>query len=75
MFLTPVGKIDDSDTKHSNEIDVPKRIRINKQTHPNKWGAIVKALSEGTPMEEIEKHFILTDIQKQQLIDETNGNK
>lgn len=31
-FLTPVGKIDDTDTKHSNDIAVPKTQEIPTQT-------------------------------------------
>lgn len=84
MFLTPVGKIDDSDTKHSEEIATPpypqkkehdNRIPISAKTNPKKWAALVKAISEGQPMEEVEKYFKLTDAQKLELIQEAEKRR
>lgn len=80
MFLTPVGKIDDSDTEHSEDKPVPptppkkatppkdNRIPISSKTNPKKWAALVKAVSEGQAMEEVEKYFKLTESQKTELV-------
>lgn len=83
MFLTPVGKIDDSDTKHSDEMSTPpspqkeqdNRIPISAKTNPKKWAALVKAISEGQPMEEVEKYFKLTEAQKVGLIQEAEKQR
>lgn len=83
MFLTPVGKIDDSDTKHSEEMSTPpapqkeqdNRIPISAKTNPKKWAALVKAISEGQPMEEVEKYFKLTEAQKVGLIQEAEKQR
>jgi len=46
-FLTPVGKIDDTDTIHSEEIQtpLPTKIVLNEK-HPH-WEAVVNAISTG----------------------------
>lgn len=75
-FLTPVGKIDDSDTKHSEELETPKnkvsdgRKRLDKKSNPKTWNSIVQKISEGVDWSTVEEHFIVTDVQKQTIAKE-----
>ena len=69
-FLTPVGKIDDSDTHHSEEIQVPK-----DQPTPNKVleDANVQALIDHTikikgTIVDIERNFAITPVQKETIV-------
>lgn len=61
-FLTPVGKIDDTDTTHSNEITSPKRA-VEKKEKPwlnpgtDSW---TKALSKNATLEEVKKHYSIS---------------
>jgi len=57
-FLTPVGKIDDSETTHSNDIETPKssvkiKLPIGKKV-------VAKHVQMGTPVSEMVKHFEMT---------------
>lgn len=73
-FLTPVGKIDDTDKNHSLEIETPKkkdnRKTLNKKDQPKQWTAIVYKVSEGEAWETIDQYFIITDSQKEQIVKE-----
>ena len=69
-FLTPVGKIDDSDTHHSEEIQVPKA-----QPKPKKVleDANVQALIDHTiknkgTIVDIERNFAITPVQKATIV-------
>jgi hypothetical protein len=42
LFLTPVGKIDDTDTKHSNDIEQPKKASQPKKSEPTESKEINK---------------------------------
>lgn len=60
-FLTPVGKIDDSETTHSNDIETPKssvkiKLPIGKKV-------VAKHVQMGTPVSEMAKHFEMTEEQ------------
>lgn len=61
-FLTPVGKMDDTDTVHSNDIkDTP---RVNKEVFTpmhEKWEGAKKAIQEGSyTVEALKKMFVLS---------------
>ena len=49
-FLTPVGKINDTDTTHSQDISVPAKEDNREWLNPNTmtWSNVVKALSDKT---------------------------
>jgi len=71
-FLTPVGKIDDTEVTHSQEIEIPQtriRQRINKVKEPKRWQALIDKLNSGKTIKEIEEYFIFTDSQKKELLE------
>ena len=58
-FLTPVGKIDDSETTHSNDIETPKSsVKIKL---PIGQKVVAKHVQMGTPVSEMAKHFEMTE--------------
>ena len=58
-FLTPVGKIDDSETTHSNDIETPKSsVKIKL---PIGQKVVAKHVQMGTPVSEMVKHFEMTE--------------
>lgn len=64
-FLTPVGKIDDTDTTNSQEIEIPASNPSNKKeeltpVHPRWIGAINAIIEEKTTIEEIKKTMSLS---------------
>lgn len=74
-FLTPVGKMDDTDTTHSNDIKTPQQTPKKEEpkkkeyftpTHP-KWDGGLKALKEGkTTIQKLKDYYIIsvTDLKK-----------
>jgi hypothetical protein len=83
-FLTPVGKIDDTETTHSNEIPTPQ---AKKQTAPPKkqtappnkaelkpnteqWEKAIKYLVDGGVISQIEAKYALSEVNRQLLMDE-----
>ena len=80
-FLTPVGKIDDTETTHSNEIPTPQS---KKQTAPpqtpdkkpelkpntDKWTKAIKHLVDGGLISQIEAKYALSEVNRQLLMDE-----
>jgi hypothetical protein len=59
-FLTPVGKIDDTDLKHSDDIPTPQPKQINTPTHQTKPIDIPRLetrLRACTTVEELEKTY------------------
>ena len=67
-FLTPVGKIDDTDTTHSNDIPVPptdNRQRIYDDKIPN---VIANALEKKMTIKDIEAKLYLEPTQKEAII-------
>ena len=70
-FLTPVGKIDDTDTTHSNEIPAPKaKTEISKA----RFAEALKIIGEGKYTgKELAGRYDLTDSQKSELEDLENN--
>lgn len=63
-FLTPVGKMDDSDTTHSNDIKTPPKAKT-----PFTETKFAKAFEKGYTIEEIKKVATVTDeVEKQYLL-------
>ncbi len=62
-FLTPVGKIDDTDTTHSSEIPTPPKFTADDAK---------KCLDEGLSIEEVQKRHELTPAQKEKYINLIN---
>ncbi len=61
-FLTPVGKIDDTETTHSEEIKVPQK--AEKPQLPEggeKFNAAKKWIDDGGTIDDIEKKYTLTE--------------
>ena len=58
-FLTPVGKIDDTETTHSDQIDVPKTVQVqSKELKPfpaDQYETLAKAIFDGKTTLEKEK--------------------
>jgi hypothetical protein len=62
-FLTPVGKIDDTETTHSEEIKTPQK-SFEKQVLPEggeKFEAAKKYIQDGGTIDDISKKYILTE--------------
>lgn len=62
-FLTPVGKIDDTETVHSNEIATPAKMPRTKPVmnaaHPN-WDKCVKHLQGAGKLSDLEKKYTIS---------------
>lgn len=74
-FLTPVGKIDDTDTTHSNDIQAPQPAKIKETLNPShkKWLDALMAIAEGkTTIDVIKAHYNVSDADLKTL---TNGSK
>ena len=73
-FLTPVGKIDDTDKTHSDEIKTPqsKKVKatLDKDKKPNEWNGVIKKISDGVDWFIVESYFSITKDQKIQIIKE-----
>lgn len=65
MFLTPVGKIDDTETTHSEEIQT-----IQKPLFTPKLKMWTQAIEKGTPIETIKTKFSLTEADEKKYIKE-----
>jgi hypothetical protein len=78
-FLTPVGKMDDSDSKHSNDIQAPPKPLppINTQTFDKYCDWILSATKDKKgdviTVEYLEAKHTLTDDQKQELANTTTN--
>jgi len=74
-FLTPVGKIDDTETTHSEEIEVPKPSKPEVKKLPNllvESDEFKGALKKGTTIEILEEYFIITDKTKKEYNKQLN---
>jgi len=73
-FLTPVGKIDDTDKTHSDEIKTPQskkaKATLDKDKKPNEWNGVIKKISEGVDWSIVESYFTITEDQKIQIVKE-----
>ena len=70
-FLTPVGKIEDSDSTHSNDHQTPPKKDDKEWLNPNTmtWSNVVKALSDTT------KNFTLDQVKSKYKISKANELK
>lgn len=68
-FLVPTGKIDDTDTTHSDNIIVPNPPKETKPVANEKqWAGIVAKFKAGeVDIKEVEKHFHLSNDQKKEI--------
>ena len=80
-FLTPVGKIDDTDTTHSNEIKTPQPTKMAKpitgknqkpelKPETEEWTKAIKYLVDGGLISAIEGKYALDKVSKDLLMDE-----
>lgn len=63
----PVQKKVEAQVKKTDE--KVERKRINKNDHPRMWQKIINRLNDGITIETVEKNFILTDLQKKELLE------
>ncbi len=73
-FLTPVGKIDDTDTKHSNDMPTPPKAKalIPLIEGSADWMRCVKALKEGFTTDDFKKKFTFTQELSDKLVNQSN---
>ena len=69
-FLTPVGKIDDSDTHHSEEITVPKTQATPKKKLEDKNidNLVAWSVENGKTIKDLETSVEMTLVQKAELV-------
>lgn len=67
-FLTPVGKIDDTETTHSEEIVTPVKAHIKPPKKELTQFVIDAAIKKNTTLEVLKKHFIIDAEQEKMLI-------
>jgi len=74
-FLTPVGKIDDTETTHSNEIATPAKPNPQPKVKPElkpetkEWEKAIKYLVDGGLISKVEGSYALSEVNKQLLMD------
>ena len=56
-FLTPVGKIDDTETTHSDDIDNPKKQTTKKQTDDLDLQIAITAINGSKTLDDLKKNF------------------
>lgn len=68
-FLTPVGKMPDTDTTHSNEIETPKQINLPvlKMDNKKSVGEIVKYLAKNGNMAAVRTKWVVSPKVEEQL--------
>jgi hypothetical protein len=74
-FLTPVGKIDDTETTHSEEIETPKEDKPEPKKKPSlvvESDEFKSGLSKGSSIEAMGKYFTITDKTKEEYIKQLN---
>jgi len=74
-FLTPVGKIDDTETTHSNEIATPKaqpqpKAKPELKPETEQWEKAIGYLVKGGIISQIEAKYALSEVNKQLLMEE-----
>ena len=75
-FLTPVGKIDDTETTHSEEIETPKEDKPEPKKKPSlvvESDEFKSGLSKGSSIEAMEKYFTITDKTKKEYNKQLNN--
>ena len=70
-FLTPVGKIDDTDTKHSQDIEPPKKRKQTLVRNSENWKKCVTALKNGFSIDDLSKKYQITSEIQTLLINES----
>ena len=80
-FLTPVGKIDDTDTTHSDDIETPKKVETKVVApFPKKEKRIytgemaVKGIESNTPLATMMKNFEMDSYQQSDYIKLLDGD-
>lgn len=69
-FLVPTGKIDDTDTTHSNDIETPKTKPQKQEITEEKIMDVVKWFKSGKGSWELaNKHYIINEKIKSQILD------
>jgi hypothetical protein len=83
-FLTPVGKIDDTDKTHSDDIQTPTKKAAPKQAAPAKpelipllegssnWLNCVKALKDGFSLNDFKRKYSFTDQLGEKLVNQSS---
>jgi hypothetical protein len=83
-FLTPVGKIDDTDKTHSDDIQTPTKKAAPKQDAPAKselipllegssnWLNCVKALKDGFSLNDFKRKYSFTDQLGEKLVQQSS---
>lgn len=69
-FLTPVGKIDDTDKTHSDEIQAPPKQSLKQGSEI--WIKAVNYLKEGGDLSAIVNKYELTEVEQNKMIDDAN---
>ena len=74
-FLTPVGKIDDTDTKHSNDIATPPKAKalIPLVEGSQDWNHCVQALKDGYSTDAFKKRFSFSEETKDKLVNQASN--
>ena len=72
-FLTPVGKIDDTDKTHSDEIPSPPKVQklTLVEGSPN-WLNCVKALKDGFSTDDLKRKYIISEEVNEKLINQAS---
>ena len=75
-FLTPVGKIDDTDTTHSNEIKTPAKPKPKLTPTSKAWQGVKDALQGDFTWAQVESKYSITAANKAKMNKEIeNGSK
>jgi hypothetical protein len=80
-FMTPVGKIDDSDTTHSNDMPTPPAAKQAAPAKPelipllegsSNWLNCVKALKDGFSLNDFKRKYSFTDQLGEKLVQQSS---
>jgi len=78
MFLTPVGKIDDTDITHSESIATPQKEKVDKRTFliEGKVNQVIDwAIEKKWTIARVEKNYKITPVQKALIVTALNKAK
>ena len=67
-FMTPVGKIDDADTTHSNEIPTPKKKPVLTPDSDN-WEKVKKAIKDGYTIGQVKGKYEISEENQKLLVE------
>ena len=74
-FLTPVGKIDDADTTHSNDIKVPQKPKPSLKKGDDNWEAVKKGIQNGFTWEQVKTKYNVTAASQKAMEKEIKDGK